>query len=138
MYMPRTDAGVNPVTGLSGLENARAMKLAEINAACERVMAAVTAGYPQSELLTFDKQEQEARAYTADAGASVPLLSALAASRGLALAELVRRVIVTADAFAAVSGVVVGQRQALEDRLALAATVAEVDAIAVVYTLPEA
>lgn len=138
MYMPRTDVGVNPVTGLSGLENARAIKLAEINAACERVMAAVTAGYPQSELLTFDKQEQEARAYTADAGASVPLLSALAASRGLALAELVRRVIVKADAFAAVSGVVVGQRQALEDRLALAATTAEVDAISVVYTLPEA
>ena len=136
--MPRTDVGVNPVTGLSGLENARAIKLAEINAACERVMAAVTAGYPQSELLTFDKQEQEARAYTADAGASVPLLSALAASRGLALAELVRRVIVKADAFAAVSGVVVGQRQALEDRLALAATTAEVDAISVVYTLPEA
>ena len=136
--MPRIDAGVNPATGLSGFANAKALKLAEMNAGCERIMAIVTATYPQAEMLTFDKQEQEARAYTADASASVPLLSALAASRGLALPELVRRVIAKADAFAAVSGAIVGQRQAFEDRLTLAATVADVEAIAVSYSLPEA
>lgn len=136
--MPRIDRGVNPVTGLSGLEDARAMKLAEINAACERAMASVTATYPQSEMLTFDKQEQEARAYLADSTASVPLLSALSASRGLDLQELVRRVIAKADAFAAVSGAIVGQRQAMEDRLALAQSVADVDSIDVAYTMPGA
>lgn len=136
--MPRIDKGLNPVTGLSGMENAKAMKLAEINAECERVMASVTATYPQSEMLTFDKQEQEARAYLTDAGASVPLLAALAASRGLELPELVRRVLAKADAFAVVSGAIVGQRQAMEDRLALARSVADVDGIDVTYTMPEA
>lgn len=136
--MSRIDTGVNPRTGLSGIENAKALKLAEINVEYERVMARVTATYPQSEMLTFDKQEQEARAYLADSAASVPLLSALSISRGLDMPELVRRVISKADAFAAVSGTIVGQMQALEDRLMLAETVADVDAIAVLYTMPEA
>ena len=60
------------------LEQTKAAKLSEINKAADAAIATLTATYPDRELATFDKQEAEARAYTADATASTPLLSALA------------------------------------------------------------
>lgn len=59
------------------LEEAKADKLSEINAAADVAIAALTATYPDRELATFDKQEAEARAYVVDpATAKTPLLSA--------------------------------------------------------------
>ena len=113
------------------LDEVKAAKLSEINAAADRAIATLTATYPDRELATFDKQESEARAYAADATASTPLLSALAQARGIPLDELVRRVLAKADAFAVASGSIIGQRQALEDRLDVSTTVEEVQSIAV-------
>ena len=128
--------GVTPVpdpvpTHEEELARAKAAKLAEINAACQRALEALTPTYPERELTTFDKQESEARAYLADATAPMPFLSALAAVRGIELADLVQRVIAKADAFAASSGAIIGQRQALEDRLDAAQTFEDVQSIAV-------
>lgn len=113
------------------LTDAKSAKLSEINAACQRALESLTPTYPERELTTFDKQESEARAYIADAMAPTPLLSALAAARGIELADLVQRVIAKADAFAAASGAIIGQRQALEDRLDAAQTLEDVQAITV-------
>ena len=49
------------------LEEMKAAKLSEINAAADRAIATLTATYPDRELATFDKQESEARAYAAAA-----------------------------------------------------------------------
>lgn len=124
-----------PVTTL---EEARAAKLAEINAACQAALAALTPTYPERELLTFDKQEAEARAYQADSGASVPLLTSLAAGRGISVDDLAGRVIAKADAFTTASGWLIGQRQRLEDTLDACETVEAVRAIEVNYSLPGA
>lgn len=113
------------------LADAKAAKLSEINAACQRALESLTPTYPERELTTFDKQETEARAYLADTTAFTPLLSALATARGIELADLVQRVIAKADAFAAASGAIIGQRQALEDRLDAAQTLEDVQAITV-------
>ena len=118
------------------LEEVKAAKLSEINAAADRAIATLTATYPDREISTFDKQESEARAYAADATASTPLLSALAQARGIPLDELVRRVLAKADAFAVASGSIIGQRQALEDRLDVCTTVEEVQSIAVNIVMP--
>ena len=118
------------------LEEVKAAKLSEINAAADRAIATLTATYPDRELATFDKQESEARAYAADATASTPLLSALAQARGIPLDELVRRVLAKADAFAVASGSIIGQRKALEDRLDVCTTVEEVQSIAVNIVMP--
>lgn len=118
------------------LATTKADKLAEINAACEGLLNALTATYPDREISTFDKQEAEARAYIADSTALTPLLSALAQARGIPLDELVRRVLAKADAFAEASGSIIGQRQALEDRLGVCTTVEEVQAIAVNIVMP--
>ena len=54
------------------------------------------------------------------------------------LAELVRRVLIKADAFAVASGSIIGQRQALEDQLDACETLEEVDALDVVIIMPGA
>ena len=113
------------------LEEAKAAKLAEINSACDSILNAATATYPASEILTFDQQTKEAEAYQADDTASVPLLSALAVSRSISLPELVQRVLAKHEAFSILSGFVIGQRQALEDRLDACETTEEVNAIIV-------
>lgn len=118
------------------LAESRADKRTEINAACSSALASLTAPYPQAELLTFDKQEAEARAWLADNTAPTPLLSALAAGRGIPLDELAGRIIAKADAFAAVSGFVIGQRQALEDALNACADAEAVRSLTVTYALP--
>ena len=78
---------------------------------CDRRLAALKAGYPESEVLSWDKQEAEARA------GGGPLVSALAAARGIDEQELIRRIMVKAEAFAVLSGTIIGQRQALEDQV---------------------
>ena len=112
------------------LEEVKTAKLSEINAAADVAISALTATYPDREISTFDKQEVEARAYAADpTTAQTPLLSALSQARGIDLPDLVRRVIAKADAFAVASGSIIGQRQALEDRLDACATVEEIRAL---------
>ena len=119
------------------LEEARADKLTEINSACDAILNAATATYPETEVLTFDQQLIEAQAYTADDTAAVPLLRALAAARGIELDDLVQRVIAKSNAFTQLSGYIIGQRQALEDRLDTCTTADEIEAITVDIPLPE-
>lgn len=120
------------------LEEVKAAKLAEINGACDGILNDAASDYPTSEIQTFSQQTAEAQAYTLDKNALVPLLSALAQSRGIELDELVQRVLAKHEAFSVLSGVVIGQRQAFEDRLSVCETAEEVDAIEVNYTLPGA
>ena len=114
----------------------KAAKLAEINAAADRAMTILTATYPDREIATFDKQEAEARTYAVDPTAPTPLLLALSQARGVELPELVRRVIAKADAFAVASGSIIGQRQALEDRLDACETLEEIEDLAVAIVMP--
>lgn len=118
-------------------KESKAAKLSEINKAADKIMAALISTYPDREISTFDKQEAEARAYMADPEAPTPLLSALAKVRGISMDELVKRVIAKADAFAAASGYIIGQRQALEDQLDTCKTLEEVQSIVVIIYPPK-
>lgn len=118
-----TELGVTPLPEWTTepppppLQSAISTKLANINASCEAEIAAISAGYPASEVLSWPKQEDEARAWTADNQAVTPLLDSLAAARGISKAELASRVIAKADLFAQLSGAIIGKRQGLEDQL---------------------
>lgn len=122
---------------LMTLDEAKVAKLAEINAACDAFLAVLTASYPANEVLTFDQQKAEADAVLADPSASTPLLTPLAAARGLDVTALAQKVRVKTEAFTAISGHVIGQRQKYEDMLDDADTVAAVAAIVPEYTMPE-
>lgn len=119
-------------------ENARARKYAEINEGCQAALAALTATYPDRELLTFDKQEAEARAYLSDpSGATTPILTAIAQGRGIPVDELAQKIIAKADAFALASGALIGQRQWYEDALESLgpdATTAQIEDITISYS----
>ena len=118
------------------LADAKSTNLSEINTVTDVTIAVLTETYPDREIATFDKQESEARAYVADPMSSTPFLSALAVARGIPLSDLVRRVITKADDFAVASGSIIGQRQALEDRLDACTTVEEVQGITVNISMP--
>ena len=114
----------------------KARKLEEINAAYQVAIATLTPTYPDDERLTFDKQEQEARAWLADNSTPTPFVDALAAGRQMEKAKLVSRIIAKADAFALASGSLTGQRQRYEDMLDVAETPEDVASIVPVYSLP--
>jgi hypothetical protein len=93
-----------------------ANQLQLINRASESAISAITATYPASEVLTWPKQEQEARAFLAGTAAT-PLIDALAEARYVEKEYLVEKIIEKSDQFAAVSGALIGKRQKLEDQL---------------------
>lgn len=120
------------------LDELKAIKLNEINILYQQSIATLTPTYPDDERLTFDKQEQEARAWLADNSFPTPFVDALAAGRQMDKAELVSRIIAKADAFALTSGSLTGQRQRYEDLLDVAETPEAVAAIVPQYSLPVA
>lgn len=118
------------------LPELKATKLNEINTSYQQAIATLTPTYPDDERLTFDKQEQEARAWLTDNSTPTPFVDALAAGRQMDKSELVGRIIAKADAFAVASGLLTGQRQRYEDLLDAASTAEDVAAIVPEYNLP--
>ena len=111
------------------LNAAKAAKLTEINAECQKAVAALAADYPDSEVQSWPQQVKEATALAADAGADAPLLTAIATARGLPVAELASRVLDKINAYAAASGVLIGRRQAAEDAIGATASLEDLSAI---------
>ena len=75
------------------------------------------AGYPQTEIESFYRQEKEALAWQADHNTPIPMLSQIARVRGVPLEVLIEKVIEKSAQFAVAIGIIIGQRQAFEDRL---------------------
>ena len=119
------------------LDELKREKLTEINTACDSILNYAISTYPETEVLTFDQQTSEATKYLQTKNPEdSPLLSALALGRGITLDDLVQRVIAKHDAFSMLSGYIIGQRQALEDKLDECETVEDVEAIVVDIKLP--
>ena len=75
------------------------------------------AGYPQTEIESFYRQEKEALAWQTDHNTPTPMLSQIARVRGVPLDMLINKVIEKSAQFAVAIGIIIGQRQAFEDRL---------------------
>lgn len=118
-----------PLTAAQALDAAKLAKLQDINAACDKAVGALTATYPQSEIQSWPQQVKEADAYAKDPITPVPLLETIAAQRGLGIAELVARVHAKVSGYAVASGALIGKRQALEDAIDAAGTVAQVQSV---------
>lgn len=102
-------------------------KQAEIVDGAETYLCSLCCEYGDMEKATWDQQYDEAMAYTADSGADVPLLSAIASSRGMTLATLAERVIANRASWVVVAGDILGQRLAYQDLLDAAVVLAETD-----------
>lgn len=118
------------------LSTCKKYKLDLVNREADKVLKSITDSFPQSELLSWAKQEAQAEAYLADNTVSVPLLETIAARRGITVADLAQRVMDKAVLFELATGDIIGQRQAYEDQVNAATTNEEVDAITVSYVIP--
>ncbi|MGB3289614.1 MAG: hypothetical protein WBA83_10085 [Burkholderiaceae bacterium] len=111
------------------LAEVRAAQLAQINNDFNIVAAALTAGYPEAERLTWPVQQTEALAWAADNTVATPYLDGLAVARGITDIEMRQLTLAQVQAFQAASQRLVGTRQRLRDEINAAATVAAVQAI---------
>ncbi len=83
----------------------------------DQLKNSLLAGYPQTEIESFYRQEKEALAWQADHNTPTPMLSQIARVRGVPLEILIEKVIEKSAQFAVAIGIIIGQRQAFEDRL---------------------
>mgnify|MGYP006945809171 FL=1 len=83
----------------------------------DQLKNSLLAGYPQTEIESFYRQEKEALAWQADHNTPTQMLSQIARVRGVPLDVLIAKVIEKSDQFAVAIGIIIGKRQAFEDRL---------------------
>ena len=95
----------------------------------DKIKNGLLAGYPQTEIESFYRQEKEALAWKADNNAEAPMLKQVASVRGVPFDVLVEKVIEKASQFAVAIGLIIGQRQAFEDRLLATNTLEELTAL---------
>lgn len=93
------------------------------------IKTSLLVGYPQTEIESFYRQEKEALAWKADNKADTPMLKQVARVRGVPFDVLVEKVIEKASQFAVAIGLIIGQRQAFEDRLLATKTLEELTAL---------
>jgi hypothetical protein len=98
-------------------EEVRAKQEQKIRSEGSRRLAMMAKPYQDEERETWIIQANEAEALIADPETLAPMLRALAALRGIELADLVTKVIGNANLFRVASGQILGQQQALLDAL---------------------
>ena len=107
---------------------------ARINAAYEAAFAALVAGYPPSEVASWQQQKEEAVAWKEndDDGDKAPWVKGAASARGISVADMVNKIKRKADTFSPAYGELTGKRQRLRDAidaLGSSPTQAQLDAI---------
>ena len=117
------------ITAADKFEQARSVKLAQINSAFEQSASALTAGYPEAERMTWATQQQEALAWAADPDVPTPYLDGLAAARGITPQEMRQKTLDQTQLFMQASQQLVGKRQKLRDLVYEAETPEDLDDI---------
>nr|DAK96311.1 MAG TPA: hypothetical protein [Caudoviricetes sp.] len=125
----------NPQAALAAAKAAKLHTTAEAaQAFIERV--AGLDGVPQFERDSWASQAAEAQAWAANKGAATPILAGIAQARGVPLDDLRAKALAKSNAYTALTASVAGQRQAYEDQIHAAETLAALDAIAIAYRPP--
>lgn len=96
--------------------------LATLANKADTLKSGLLVGYPQTEIESFYRQEKEALAKQANPKAETPMLEQIARVRGVPLDVLIEKVIEKSAQFAVAIGIIIGQRQAFEDRLLVTTT----------------
>lgn len=118
-----------------------AAKAAKLHAAATAAQAFIETvagldGVPQFERDSWASQAAEAQAWAADHDTPTPILAGIAQARGVPLDDLRAKALAKSNAYTALTASVAGQRQAYEDQIHAAETLAALDAIAIAYRPP--
>lgn len=124
----------------ANLADLKAALLTNLNAAAQHFVDAHSGAsqVPDFELATWPLQSTEAQAWAADKSAPTPILDGIAAARGLDKDKLKAAALKKALAYSALSAIVAGQRQAIQDQIEAAKTKSALDKIKIEFKLPEA
>ena len=95
----------------------------------DKIKNSLLVGYPQTEIESFYRQEKEALAWQVNNKADTPMLKQIARIRNIPFDVLVQKVLEKSEQFALAVGVIIGQRQAFEDRLLATKTLEELTAL---------
>lgn len=131
-----TFGGWTPLPAGPSLDEVKAVRIMAATALCDAVLAPLGREYGAYEMATWDQQYSEALAYKANPTADVPLLASMCVARGMSIATLADRVVANRNAWVALTGNVIGQRQRIVDQISAAETVEAVLAVDVTITLP--
>lgn len=112
------------------LDQLRAAKEAEINAAYARAVLALAHGYPDAERETWPVQILESAAVLAGANTATTWIDAAAAARGITREELATKIRDMDAQYRQLSGALTGKRQALRDLVQAVVTPEELATIA--------
>lgn len=96
------------------LNSAKQALIRKITEKTDRLKSSLTASYPQTEIESFYRQEQEAREFLAGKIETPEMLSQIAKVRNLPLNLLAQAVVRKADQLAGIIGAILGQKQKLE------------------------
>lgn len=94
-----------------------------------RMMASISAKYPDNERLSWPQLQAQAETYIADNAASVPMLTAAATEAGIPVINLANTVIANAAAFETAIGQLTGQRIAGDAQINACTTLAEIESV---------
>ncbi|WP_311514758.1 hypothetical protein [Oligella urethralis] len=120
------------------LSQAKQAKRQEINSKAQQFIndVGLLNDVPDFEVQTWVMQSSEAKAWEEDNTADTPTLDLIASARGVDRVELITKALAKAKAYESVASYVAGLRQGYEDSLDLADTVADVNLIDPIYTMP--
>lgn len=110
-------------------------KVTEINSGYESVMAYIQAGYPDKEVLSWERQATQARELQANANADALFVRSLAATKGVSAEEMAGRILANAESWEPVAAMLTAQRQMMEEAAYAAQSVEEVAAVRVGYSV---
>ncbi len=117
------------------LDEVKANKIAEINKTYEQYAKQAQIDTPDSEVITWDIQKTEAEAWQKDNTVATPFIDMLALGRNVDRVYLLGKVLEKTQAYQNYIGYLTGMRQGCEDRVKIATTTAEVQAV--VFVLPD-
>ena len=131
----KSDYSPDPAAALS---KAKAAKLHEAATAAQGFIDRVAGldTVPPFERDSWAAQALEAQAWATDKNAPTPILAGIARARGVPLDDLRAKALAKSNAYTALTASVAGHRQAFEDQIRAADTLAALDAIAVAYRPP--
>lgn len=124
----------------ANLADLKAAMLTNLNAVAQNFVNAHSGAsqVPDFELATWPLQSTEAQAWAANKSAATPILDGIAAARGLDKDKLKAAALKKSLAYSALSAIVAGQRQAIQDQIEAAKTKSALDKIKIEFKQPEA
>lgn len=124
----------------ANLADLKSAMLTNLNAAAQTFVDGHSGAsqVPDFELATWPLQSTEAQAWAADKSAPTPILDGIASARGLDKDKLKAAALKKSLAYSALSAIVAGQRQAIQDQIEAAKTKSALDKIKIEFKMPEA